>query len=56
MGKARGEREVVDHVEHGNRDDGSDVEPDRDIDAALVTLREGPEKVCGEDEPDDRDH
>ena len=56
VGKARREREVVDHVEHGNRDDGGDVEPDRDVDAALVALREGPEKVCGEDEPDDRDH
>ena len=50
-----GMREVVDDVEHRHRDDGGDVEPERDVEAGLVALGEGPEEVDGEDHPDQRD-
>ena len=42
-------------MEHRDRDDDRDVEPDRDVEVLLVPPRERPEEVDREDHPDDRD-
>ena len=53
MGEARRKREVVDDVEHRNGKDGGDVEPERNVEAWLISLVESPEEVDRKDHPDD---
>ena len=55
MGEAGRPLEVVDDVEHRHRDNRGDVEPDGDIEGLLVADGESPEKVDGENDPDQRD-
>ena len=45
------QREAVEDVEHRDRDDRRDVEPDGDVEVLLVPLREHPEEVDREDHP-----
>ena len=55
MQQARGQREVVHHVEQGDGDDGADVEPDGDVEAAFAAAGERREEDYAEDDPDDGD-
>jgi hypothetical protein len=48
-------RERVEDVQNGDRDDGGDVEPERDVEVALASDLERAEKVPGEDHPDQGD-
>ena len=53
--KTRRDREVIDDVEHRHGDDRRDVEPDPHVERGFTAPREGPEKIYGEDHPDQRD-
>ena len=53
--RADRDREVVEDVEHRDRHDARDVEPNRDVEVALPAARDRSEKIHGEDDPDDGD-
>ncbi len=53
--RSHGDREAVHHVQHGDRDDGGDVEPQGDVEVLLVAPLDGQEEVRREHQPDDRD-
>ena len=53
--QAGGQRQVIDDVEHRDRDDGGDVEPEGHIEAWFISLLEGPEEIDREDDPDEGD-
>ena len=46
---------MIDDVEHRDRHDGGDVEPERNIEGAFVAFRQGPEEVNTKHHPD-HDH
>ena len=52
VGQRGRQAQVVDDVEHRHGDDGRDVEPDRDVEPALLAARQGPEKIHREHHPD----
>lgn len=47
--------EVIHHIEHGDGDNGGDVEPEGNVEGLLVTFSEGPEEVVAENEPRNSD-
>ena len=55
MGEGRGQRQVVNHVEHGHGDDGGHIEPERNIEARFIALGHSPEEIDSEHDPDE-DH
>jgi len=50
-----GDRQVVADVEHRDRDDARDVEPDRDVEVLLAPDRDRAEEVHRVDDPEDRE-
>src|SRR5690606_30545900 len=51
----RRNHKVVEDMQDRDRDDRGDVEPDRDVEVPLTALRDGPEEVDGEEDPDNCD-
>ena len=55
MKPSRGNHEIVEDVEHCDRDDGGDVEPDRDVEMTLAALRNSSKQIDGKHNPSEDD-